>query len=49
MTHNSLLRVVLIEPEFPGNLGSVARAMGNMGFDELVLVDPIAEIDHKDS
>lgn len=43
------LRVVLIEPEYAGNLGSVARAMGNMGFDRLVLVKPKARIDHNDA
>jgi len=33
-------RVVLIETHFAGNLGSVARVMKNMGFHELVLVQP---------
>ena len=36
----SLVRVVLIEPSHPGNIGSVARAMKNMGLSELVLVRP---------
>jgi TrmH family RNA methyltransferase len=43
------LRIVLIEPEFSGNLGSVARAMGNMGFEDLVLVSPTADIDDRDA
>ncbi len=32
--------VVLVEPRFPGNVGSVARAMANTGFTRLVLVKP---------
>lgn len=34
------LRVVLVEPMYEGNVGSVARAMKNFGFEELVLVNP---------
>lgn len=34
------LRFVLVETSLPGNVGSAARAMKNMGFDELVLVNP---------
>ena len=33
-------RIVLVEPMYGGNLGSVARAMGNFGLSELVLVNP---------
>ena len=36
-------RVVLVQTHFPGNLGSVARAMKNLGFSELALVSPIAD------
>ncbi len=36
----ALVRIVLIEPSHPGNIGSVARAMKNMALDELVLVRP---------
>jgi len=32
--------IVLVEPSHPGNIGSVARAMGNMGFLDLRLVNP---------
>ena len=35
------VKVVLIEPSHPGNIGAVARAMGNMGVCELVLVRPV--------
>jgi tRNA/rRNA methyltransferase len=34
------LRIILVEPLYGGNLGSVARAMGNFGLTELVLVNP---------
>ncbi len=43
------LRIVLIEPEFSGNLGSVARAMGNMGYEELILVSPKADTTASDA
>jgi len=36
------LGVVLYRPKSPGNAGSVARAVKNMGFSRLVIADPIA-------
>ncbi|MCB9762306.1 MAG: hypothetical protein H6739_21080 [Alphaproteobacteria bacterium] len=36
------LVIVLVHPLQPGNVGAVARAMANMGLQELVLVDPPA-------
>lgn len=33
-------RVILVEPEYELNVGSVARAMKNFGFSELMLVSP---------
>src|SRR5450755_595521 len=36
-------RVVLVRPHYPGNLGSVARAMCNFGLHQLTLVDPFAD------
>lgn len=36
----SRVRIVLVRPKSPGNVGSVARAMKNMGFTELALVAP---------
>ncbi|MCD1293780.1 RNA methyltransferase [Methanocella sp. CWC-04] len=33
-------RVILVEPFYEGNVGSVCRAMKNFGFDDLVLVKP---------
>ncbi len=35
------VRVVLIETTHPGNIGAVARAMGNMGLHHLELVKPV--------
>jgi tRNA/rRNA methyltransferase len=34
------LRVVLVEPEHDGNVGSIARLMRNFDFDELWIVNP---------
>ncbi|MCX9081988.1 MAG: RNA methyltransferase [Candidatus Methanoperedens sp.] len=39
-----IFRVVLVEPLYSGNVGSVARVMKNFGFSELVLLSP-CEID----
>jgi TrmH family RNA methyltransferase len=36
------VRFVLVAPSHPGNVGATARAMKNMGLDELVLVRPAA-------
>src|SRR5271167_3864741 len=38
----TLVRIVLIEPSHPGNIGSVARAMKNMALSDLTLVRPRA-------
>ena len=38
------VRVVFVEPESEGNIGSVARLMKNFGLDELWLVNPKTEI-----
>ena len=34
------IRIVLVEPRHPGNIGSAARAMKTMGIEQLVLVNP---------
>jgi tRNA (cytidine32/uridine32-2'-O)-methyltransferase len=34
------IRIVLVETSHPGNIGAAARAMKNMGFEQLVLVKP---------
>ncbi|PWV59046.1 RNA methyltransferase [Plasticicumulans acidivorans] len=36
------IRIVLVETSHPGNIGAAARAMKNMGLEELVLVAPEA-------
>jgi tRNA (cytidine32/uridine32-2'-O)-methyltransferase len=38
----SAIRIVLVEPSHPGNIGAVARAMKNMALRDLVLVRPRA-------
>ncbi len=35
-----MIRIVLVEPSHPGNIGACARAMKNMALEELVLVRP---------
>jgi TrmH family RNA methyltransferase len=44
MDNAAHIRVVVIEPGGPVNVGSIARAMANFGFSDLVLVAP-ADID----
>src|SRR5690242_13516482 len=34
------IRIVLVAPSHPGNIGAVARAMKNMALTQLVLVNP---------
>ena len=34
------VRIILVEPQHPGNIGASARAMKNMGFNDLRLVSP---------
>src|SRR5262245_17521167 len=36
-------RVVLVRPQYSGNLGSTARVMRNFGLRDLVLVEPVAD------
>ncbi|NKB65083.1 MAG: TrmJ/YjtD family RNA methyltransferase [Gammaproteobacteria bacterium] len=40
MKELNYIRVVLIEPTHPGNIGATARAMANMGASNLALVNP---------
>src|ERR671937_1108655 len=35
------IRIVLVEPQHSGNIGAVARAMKNMAFNRLTLVNPV--------
>lgn len=38
------VRVILLEPEKSGNIGSVARAMKNFDLDDLWIVNPKTQI-----
>ena len=40
MINISTLRVVLVRPRFPENIGMVARACANMGVERIILVTP---------
>ena len=37
---NEFVQIVLVETSHPGNIGSVARAMKNMGLSNLILINP---------
>ncbi len=39
-SRNAFLSIILVEPENPDNIGSAARAVKNMGFSDLRLVNP---------
>jgi tRNA/rRNA methyltransferase len=41
------LRVVLVRPQFPGNVGAVARFMRNMGMSDLALIAPHADLEDR--
>lgn len=41
LSHEPDLRIVLVEPHHPGNVGAAARAMKTMGLARLVLVRPV--------
>ena len=32
------MRIVLVEPQHPGNIGAVARAMANFGLKDLAMI-----------
>jgi TrmH family RNA methyltransferase len=42
------IRIVLVEPSHPGNIGAAARAMKNMGLADLILVRP-AQFPHSEA
>ncbi|MFK5986718.1 MAG: RNA methyltransferase [Pseudomonadota bacterium] len=42
------IKIILIEPQTPGNIGAVARAMKTMGLNHLVLINPLI-FPHKDA
>ncbi len=43
----SAIRIVLVQPQHPGNIGAAARAMLTMGLERLVLVRPRQFPDHE--
>jgi len=43
------VRIVLVGPLYGGNVGSVCRAMANMGLSELVLVSPAESLNHAEA
>lgn len=43
MDFPSNVRIVLVEPEHPGNVGSAARALWTMGLEQLVVVNPVCD------
>ena len=43
------IRIVLVNTVYGGNVGSVCRAMMNMGLSQLVLVDPRPGMDMEDA
>jgi tRNA/rRNA methyltransferase len=48
MNVNNRVSIVLVEPQSPGNVGMVCRAMKNMGVSDLRLVNP-CPIDHPEA
>ena len=44
----SAVSIVLVEPQSPGNIGMVCRAMMNMGLTDLRLVNP-CRVDHPEA
>jgi tRNA/rRNA methyltransferase len=40
LTNPLNLRIILVQPQYSGNVGAVARAMGNLGLRDLGLVNP---------
>ncbi|MEI8350798.1 MAG: RNA methyltransferase [bacterium] len=43
------VRIVLVGPLYGGNVGSVCRAMANMGLSDLVLVSPSPALNHAEA
>ncbi len=40
-----MISIILIEPETSGNVGAIARSMGNFGVKNLILINPKCKID----
>ncbi|MEM4260335.1 MAG: RNA methyltransferase [Candidatus Woesearchaeota archaeon] len=39
-----MISIILIEPENPGNVGAVCRVMKNFGFERLIIVNPMCDV-----
>ncbi|MBI1969066.1 RNA methyltransferase [Candidatus Woesearchaeota archaeon] len=44
-----MISLILLEPEYPSNIGAVARVMANFGFSQLVLINPKCNYLHMDA
>ena len=40
-----MITIICIEPEVAGNLGAIARVMGNFGFEDLCIINPAFRLD----
>jgi tRNA/rRNA methyltransferase len=40
--------IILLEPEHPGNVGAVCRAMANFGFKDLIVIDPACDMNSEE-
>jgi len=47
MKWRECIKFVLVNPTHPGNIGSAARALKNMGLNQLILVDPVTAPDER--
>ena len=45
--NNIDIEFILVEPSHPGNIGACARAIKNMGFKKLALVNPRKKLPKK--
>ncbi len=44
-----MIYIILYEPEIPGNIGAIARAMANFDFENLVIINPQCEVRSSDA
>ncbi|MCF7861588.1 TrmJ/YjtD family RNA methyltransferase [Candidatus Woesearchaeota archaeon] len=43
-----MIYTILLEPEHPGNVGAVCRAMANFGFRDLVVINPLCDMNSEE-
>ncbi len=46
---SEFIRIVLVRPKFPGNMGSVARILANTGLSDFAIVKPAVPVDSQDA